>query len=302
MKKVNLSLIMHPFKLFSSLGSKGFFKWMNDEEYINFFYKGKMNEDLNLENPKTYNEKIQWLKLNDRKESYTNLVDKFNVRKYVSDKIGEEYLIPLLGIWNNPDDINFEELPNKFVLKCTHDSGGVFICNDKSKLDIPDLKNKLNKSLKKNYFWSQREWPYKNVEPRIIAEKYMVDSGTNELRDYKFFCFDGVPKFMFIATNRGVDTRFDFFDLEFNHIPVEQHYKNADDISKIVKPANFELMKEISTKLSANMPHVRVDLYEINGKIYFGELTFYHFSGWESFNPKKYDEIFGSLINLPEID
>lgn len=300
MRKNNFEYLINPLKIFSSLGSKGLFRWMDDEEYIKLFFRGKMNETLDLTNPKTYNEKIQWLKLYDRNELYTNLVDKYKVRKYVTSKIGEEYLIPLLGIWNSPDDIEFEELPPKFVLKCTHDSGGVFICDDKSKLNIPELNSKLKKSLKKNYFWAQREWPYKNVTPKIVAEKFMVDNDTNELRDYKFFCFDGTPKFMFVATNRGIDTRFDFFDLGFNHIPVEQHYKNADDKSKITKPENFELMIEISKKLSEDLPHVRVDLYEINGKVYFGELTFYHFSGWESFNPREYDELFGSFINLPE--
>ena len=283
--------------LFLSLGHRGFLNWMKDETYLKIAYWCKMGKKLDLKNPMTYNEKLQWLKLNDRNPDYIKLVDKYEVKKIIKKTIGEEYLIPLLGIWDNVDDINFDKLPNQFVLKCTHDSGGIVICRDKNKLDIKKTKKSLKKSFKHNYFWGQREWIYKNIKPRIIAEKYMVDESKRELKDYKFFCFNGEVKAMFVATDRGIDTRFDFFDLDFNHLPFMQHYPNAN--KSINKPKGFEEMVELAKALSKGIPHVRVDFYDINGKVYFGEMTFFHFSGWEKFEPSKYDEIFGSWLKIP---
>lgn len=292
-----ISLLKRPQYLFLMLGHRGFFKWMNDKTYLKIAYWCKMDKRLNLGNPTTYNEKLQWLKLNDRNPEYANLVDKYEVRKFIKKTIGEDYLIPLLGIWDSIDEIDFDKLPGQFVLKCTHDSGGLVICRDKEKLDIDKVKKKLKKSFKHNYYWGQREWIYKNIKPRIIAEKYMVDESKKELKDYKFFCFDGAVKAMFISTDRGVDTRFDFFDLEFNHMPFMQHYPNANKAIK--KPKGFEEMIELSRVLSKGIPHVRVDFYDINGKVYFGEMTFFHFSGWEKFEPEKYDQIFGSWLQVP---
>lgn len=292
-----ISLLKRPQYLFLMLGHRGFFKWMNDETYLKIAYWCKMDKRLDLKHPTTYNEKLQWLKLNDRNPEYASLVDKYEVRKFIEKTIGEDYLIPLLGIWDSIDEIDFDKLPNQFVLKCTHDSGGLVICRDKEKLDIEKAKKKLKKSLRHNYFWGQREWVYKNIKPRIIAEKYMVDESKKELKDYKFFCFDGAVKAMFIATDRGIDTRFDFFDLEFNHMPFMQHYPNAN--KPINKPKGFEEMVELAKVLSKGIPHVRVDFYDINGKVYFGEMTFFHFSGWEKFEPEKYDQIFGSWLQIP---
>ncbi len=272
------------------------FNIIPDERYLKINYKLHMGKKLDLNSPQTFNEKLQWLKLRDRNPLYTNLVDKYEVRKYISKTIGEEYLIPLIGVWDKFEDIDFSKLPNKFVLKCNHDSGGLIICKDKNKLDIEEVKKKINKSLKRNYYYAWREWPYKNVKPRIICEKYMVDESGIELKDYKFFCFNGKPKALFVATDRGIDTRFDFYDMEFNHLPFMQHYKNG--VKKIVKPKGFDKMVKLASKLSKDIPHVRVDFYDINGKVYFGELTFYHFSGFERFEPKEYDEIFGDWINL----
>jgi hypothetical protein len=225
------------------------------------------------------------------------MVDKYEVRKYVANKIGEEYLIPLLGVWDTFDAINFDELPEKFVLKCTHDSGSVYICNDKREFDIKYVKKKINKALKRNYYYVWKEWPYKNVKPRIIAEQFMVDESESDLKDYKFFCFNGVPELLFVATDRPHDTRFDFYDLQFNHLPFEQGYPCAT--KKISKPVNFNEMVMIASKLSQNIPHVRVDLYNINGKIYFGELTFTHYSGLVPFKPEIWDEILGDKLKLP---
>lgn len=235
--------------------------------------------------------------MNDRNPEYSSLVDKYEVRKFIEKTIGKEYLIPIIGVWDNIDDIDFHKLPNQFVLKCTHDSGGLVICLDKDSLNIEKTKKELIKSLNNNYYWGQREWIYKNIKPRIIAERYMVDESKKELKDYKFFCFDGEVKAMFVATDRGIDTRFDFFDLKFNHLPFIQHYPNAN--KTINKPKGFERMIELSKVLSKGIPHVRVDFYDISGKIYFGEMTFFHFSGWEKFEPSNYDEIFGSWLKVP---
>ncbi|MEF2093911.1 ATP-grasp fold amidoligase family protein [Bacillus sp. CFBP9009] len=291
-----LNVISNPFKIISFLSSRISLKWIPDEVYLKMLFRARMGKKLNIKNPLTYNEKLQWLKINDKNPLYTNLVDKYEVRTYISNLIGEEYLIPIYGVYNSFEEIDFETLPNQFVIKCTHDSGGVVICKDKSKFNKEEAAIKLNKSLKTNYFWKKREYPYKDITPRIICEKLMVDESGIELKDYKFFCFDGEPKAMFIATDRQIDTRFDFFDMEFNHLPVSNHYENST--KKLKKPLGFDEMISLSKRLSKEMPHVRVDFYDINGKIYFGELTFYHFSGFEKFEPEKYDRIFGDWLNI----
>ncbi|MFA2832067.1 ATP-grasp fold amidoligase family protein [Bacillus paranthracis] len=290
-------LISNPYLIFPYLSSKRMLNWVPDKTYLELLFHARMGKKLNIDNPKTFSEKLQWLKLYDRNPMYEKLVDKYEVREYISKKIGEKYLIPLLGKYDNFEEINFDKLPSQFVMKCTHDSGGLVICKDKSQLDIEAARKKINKSLKRNYYYHGREWPYKNIKPKIIIEKYMVDESGFELKDYKFFCFNGEPKSLFIATDRGIDTRFDFFDMKFNHLPFWQHYRNSN--KKINKPTGFKEMIELSKILSEGIPHVRVDFYDINGQIYFGELTFYHFSGMERFYPNKYDEIFGDWLDLP---
>ena len=256
-----------------------------------------MHKKLNLSTPKTFNEKLQWLKLYDRKPEYSDMVDKAEAKRVVANLVGEQHIIPTLGIWNKFDDIDFSQLPDKFVLKTTHGCGGVIICKDKAKLDIAAVKKEIDFSYKYNYFAYGREWPYKSLKPRIIAEQLMVDESGVELKDYKFFCFDGEPKALFVATDRPHDTRFDFFDLEFNHLPFTNGHENAT--KQIHKPLNFELMIDIARKLSVGIPHVRVDLYNINGIVYFGELTFFHWGGMVPFVPEEWDYKFGSWINLP---
>ena len=254
---------------------------------------------MNWRNPKTFNEKLQWLKVNNRNPNYTKLVDKYAVKEYVAGIIGEDFIIPTLGVWNSFDEIDFDSLPNQFVLKCTHDSGGLVICKDKSKLDIEKARAKIERSLKTNYYNWSKEWPYKNVLPRIIAEKYMEDESGYELKDYKFFCFDGTPKALFIAADRGVDgeeTKFNFYDTDFNLLPFTNGHPNSSQI--ISKPKSFELMKELASKLSEGMPHVRIDFYDIYGKIYFGEITFYHWSGFTPFVPIEWDYKFGEWLKL----
>lgn len=297
MNKV-LKVIKNPKKIIRFADYKGLFNFLPDKAYLKFMFRVNMGKKLNLDNPKTFNEKLQWLKLNDRKDIYTTMVDKYEVKNYVADKIGKEYIIPTLGVWDKFEDIDFDKLPEQFVLKCTHDSGGLVICRDKSKLDIKNAKTKINKCLKKNYYKHGREWPYKNVKPRIIAEQYMEDSNTGDLPDYKFFCFNGVVKAMFIATERfgKEETKFDFFDENFNHLPFTNGHPNADNPLK--KPEQFEKMKELASVLSKGIPQVRVDFYEINNKIYFGELTFSHWGGMVPFNPEEWDEKMGEFIKL----
>lgn len=272
-------------------------RFIPDKAYIQLYYFSHFKHFANLTQPTTYNEKLNWLKLHDRNPLYTKIVDKYEVKEYIAEKIGEEYIIPTLGVWDHFDDIDFDKLPDQFVLKCTHDSEGLVICKDKSKLDLKAAKEKIEAALKLNFYYIGREWPYKNVKPRIIAEQYMEDHVDGELRDYKFFCFDGEPKAMFVASDRAInETKFDYFDLEYNHLDIKQHYPNAGEVRK---PVTFEKMIELSKVLSKCMPHVRVDFYEVDGKLYFGELTFYHFSGFMPFQPAKWDRIFGDWIKLP---
>lgn len=274
-----------------------------DKIYLKWYFYSRVGYKLDLNNPKTFNEKLQWLKLNNRKPEMVKMVDKVDAKEYVAKIIGEEYIIPTLGVYDSVDEIDFDKLPNQFVLKCTHDSGGIVICSDKSKLDIEAAKAKLRRGLKVNYYYQNREWPYKQVKPRIIAEQYMVDESGYELKDYKFFCFDGEVKLLFIASDRGSkteETKFDFFDTDFNHLPFLNGHPNAT--KPIDRPKGFEEMKKIAARLSQGQPHLRVDLYDINGRIYFGELTFYHWSGMTPFEPKEWDYKLGEWIILPSIN
>ena len=292
-------LLGHPRSLADSLMFK-FPRLVSDKAYIECVWRSRMKYPLNLKNPRTFNEKIQWLKLYDRRPIYTTMVDKYAVKKYVADIIGEEYIIPTLGVWDRPEDIEWDKLPNQFVLKCTHDSGGLVICRDKSKLDIEAAKAKLSKSLKFDYFLGGREWPYKNVPRRIIAEEFMEDEKTGELRDYKFFCFNGIVRALFIATDRQVreEPYFDFFDAEYNHLDMRHGHPNAPVPPQ--KPQNFELMKQLAEKLSAGYPELRVDFYEVNGKVYFGELTLFHHNGTVNFEPQEWDYKFGEWFKIPQ--
>ena len=274
------------------------YRVMNDRNFIRWEYFSGMGKFPNLDTPTTYNEKLQWLKLNDIHEEYSLLVDKYEAKKIVSTRIGNEYIIPTLGVYNSLEEINFDQLPNQFVLKTTHDSGGVVICLDKTKLDIKTVRQELEKRLKKNYFYEHREYPYKNVKPRIIAEQYMVDESGTELKDYKFFCFDGIPKMLLIVSGRGKDQRQDFYDMDFNLLPVyRKDHPNSGIRRK--KPVNLEKMKDIAEKLSSGIPHVRVDLYDTGGRILFGELTFYSGSGNIPFEPEEWDMKIGEWLKLP---
>lgn len=275
-------------------------EFLPDKCFINLKYYYHFRRFPNLNNPKTYNEKLQWLKIHDRNPLYTKLVDKYEAKKYLVDAIGADYIIPTYGVWDSFDEINFDKLPNRFVLKTTHDCGGVVICYDKSSFDISKARTFLNSHLKRNYFYEGREWPYKNVVPRIMAEKCIAINQEYDLMDYKVFTFNGEPKVMFVAANRQSntkDTTFDFFDVDFNPLKIKNGHPNSDE--PIKKPNNLHRMLEISKRISTEFPHMRVDFYEVDGKLYVGELTLYHFSGMVPFYPEKWDEIFGSWLHLP---
>lgn len=297
-KKTLIGVLKNPYKIVTYFNPYGFMKFLPDDIYLKLMFRGRIGKKLNLKNPKTFNEKLQWLKLNDRNPLYPRLVDKFEVRKFISNTIGDEYLVPLLGVYENFDEINFDQLPNRFVLKCTHDSGGLVLCKNKKKLNKDYAKAKITESLMKNFFYYAREWPYKGVVPKIICEEYLEDITTKELRDYKFMCFNGKVKCSFVCLNRNSNSglNVDFYDIDWNPMPFERFYKNSG--TKISKPKNYNKMIELAEKLSKNFPFVRVDFYEINGQIYFGELTFHPGSGFEEFSPEIYDEILGSWIDL----
>lgn len=284
---------------FLVLAGHGKLSKLSPEDFIKQMYRIKIGCEPDLKNPQTYTEKLQWLKLYDHRPEYTTMVDKYAVKSYVAEKIGTEYVIPLLGVWDRVEDIDFDKLPKQFVLKTTHDSGSIVICKDKDRLDIPATKKKLRRFLRRNYYGQNREWPYKNVPHRIIAEAYMEDPVQGELRDYKFFTFGGVPKVLYIAQGRGrsEETVADFFDMDFRHLPFTIDHNTAPVPPQM--PKNFELMKELAAKLSQGTPQLRVDFYEVDGKVYFGEMTFFHCSGMAPFHPQQWDDIFGQWVTLP---
>ena len=276
-------------------------RFVSDEHFIKWKYYLNFRKKLNLDNPQTYNEKLQWLKLFDRREEYTLMVDKYEAKKYVAQIIGDEYIIPNYGVWERFDDIDFALLPQQFVLKCTHDSGGLVICKDKAQFDIEFAKQKIEKSLKREFYYVGREWPYKNVKPRIIAEKYLENKTANELIDYKLMCFNGQLKFTLICQDRYSDRGLHetFFDNEWNVMPFRR--KNPLCEGEVKKPICFEKMKELAEKLSTDVPFLRVDFYEINGKPFFGELTLFPGDGFEEFVPEAYDEIIGGWLDIGNV-
>ena len=278
---------------------------VSDKTYLKLRYKACIGKKLNLDNPQTFNEKLQWLKIHDRNPIYTTMVDKYAAKKYVSDIIGEKYIIPTLGVWDKFDDIDFDSLPNQFVLKCTHDSGGLVICRDKSKLDKKSAKKKIEKSLKRDYYLSSREWPYKNVPRRIIAEKFMTSiNNTCEtvscgLTDYKFYCFSGEPKFLYVS--QGLENHatasISFLNLNWSFAPYKRSdFKPFDELPQ--KPQGFDEMIEISKKLSQGHDFLRVDLYQIGNQVYFSELTFSPCAGFMPFLDSAHDLEIGNMLTL----
>lgn len=273
-----------------------------DGEYLERKFECCMGRPLDLENPQTFNEKLQWLKLYDRNPEYPIMVDKYKVRKYIKEKIGEEYLIPLLGVWDTPDEIDFDALPNEFVLKCNHNSGrGMCICKDKSKLSIEKVKSDLKKGLKQDYYLTGREWPYKDVPRKIIAEQFMK-SDAGGLTDYKVHCFNGEPKIILVCRDRFAETGLteDFFSAEWEHLDLRRPtHPNA--MVPTAKPDELDHLLELSRILSKDIPFLRVDFYIVEGHVFFSELTFFPASGFERFEPEKWDHVLGDWLKIPDV-
>lgn len=269
-----------------------------DKMYLKLRYRLTTGRKLDLDNPVTFNEKLQWLKLYDRRPEYTVMVDKVKAKEYVADRIGTEYIIPTLGVWDDPDEIDFDTLPDRFVLKCNHNSGCLCICKDKSRLDIPKVKADLRKGLRKNYFLMGREWPYKDVPRKILAEKFMIDESGTELKDYKVFCFDGEPEIIEVDYGRFTEHKRNIYGKDWDFIRMEIEYP-SDEGHAIARPNKLAEMLDLARRLSKGIPHVRVDFYSVGNRLYWGELTFFHGSGYEHFNPHEWDERLGRLIKLP---
>jgi len=272
-------------------------KEMDDELYIRCLYRFYLNGEIDLEKPVTFNEKLNWLKLHDRREIYTKMVDKYAAKEFVGDIIGMEHIIPAIGIWDDVDSIPFDTFPKKFVIKCTHDSGSVVVVNDRDKFDREKVKADYRERLKQNYFYPYREWPYKDVKPRILAEKYMETLNGEPLVVYKLFCFNGLPKIAQIIQNdKFPNESIDYVDMDFCLMDIRQNFPNSKN--HLNPPDTWEEMKEFASKLSEGIPFIRVDFYEIEHKLYFSEFTFYSDAGMVAFEPEKWDKILGDWISL----
>ena len=295
------TFIENPQYFITSPAAKGWLNWVPDSLYLKVLYRVIMGRKLNLKNPKEYNEKLQWLKLNDRKPEYSTMVDKYEVRGYIGDLLGDKYLIPCLGIYDSVDDIDIDALPDRFVLKCTHDSGSVEICKDKSSFDIEGARHRLSQAMKRNYYATYREWPYKYVKPRIIAEGYLEGDG-GDLKDYKVMCFNGEAKIIEVHENRFVEGKVHtqtFYDREWNIVPLTQIETVTVDRPG-ERPRQLDEILRLSELIAKNMYHARIDWYIEGDKIYFGEITFFDGSGFESFSTPEMERMLGDMINLPE--
>ena len=298
MNKTLIRYFNNPLLLFAyfARASKGF-RFLDDKTYLSLMYFSIYKKKINLKNPKLFSEKLQWLKLYDRSPLYTKMVDKYEAKKYVANIIGEEYIIPTLGVWDKFDDIDFNKLPSHYVLKCTHDSGGLVICRNHD-INIESAKQKIENSLHTDYYWLFREWPYKNVKPRIIAEKFL-DNGINGLIDYKFYCFNGEPKFLYVS--KGLEdhrtARISFLNLDWTF--ANYHRDDYAEFETLPpKPINYETMLNIARKLSSGIKFLRVDLYEVDNHVYFSELTFSPNSGFMTFRDEETDAEIGSLLDI----
>ena len=294
------TFLQNPQYFITSPAAKGWLDWMPDSLYLKLLYKAATGEKCDLKHPVTFNEKLQWLKLHDRKPEYADMVDKYEVRKIIENSIGAEYLIPCYGVYNSFEEIDFSSLPDQFVLKCTHDSGSVIICKDKTEFDRAAAKQSLDASMKRNYYSTYREWPYKYVKPRIIAEKYMIDESGDDLKDYKVMCFNGEAKVIEVHENRftkGKEHTQTFYDRNWNKLTIIQEgLMYVTDERRA--PAQLDKILALSEELAKDMYHARIDWYIINDKIYFGEITCYDGAGFETF-PNKEDNVYlGSLLKL----
>ncbi len=293
MKKI-YKYITQPSKLFYVLNNRGLLKWVSDETVAKKKYREKMGIDLNLNPPVTFNEKLQWLKLHDHNPAYVELVDKIAAKEKVGTMIGSEHIVPLLGAWDDARKIDFDALPDQFVLKCNHDQGSVVVVPDKSALDKERVISFLNKKRKLNNYWNTREYVYKDIHPMVFAEQFLG----GQIKDYKFYCFNGVPKFLYVGQGLTIDhsLKIDYFDMNWNLMPF--YRTDYHRLGMVDKPKHFDEMKEIAIKLSKGIPFVRIDLFEENDRVYFSEFTLYPASGCMPFEPKEYDKIIGEWIDI----
>lgn len=269
-----------------------------DKIYLKKLYKLRTGKKLNLRNPQTFNEKLNWLKLHNRKPEYTVMADKYKVREFVANKIGEQYLVPLLGVWNSPDEIDFDALPNEFVLKCNHDNG-IIICKDKSKLDIEKTKKELALRLSRDYFKKLREWPYKDIPRKIICEEYIKNKDNSPYIEYKVFCFNGVPEYFLVISDRfrNSEPTLDTYNSKWEYTDLSMNAPRAGNI--YCKPECFDELCELSKTLSSDTPFLRVDFNFWNNNLFFGELTFYDYAGFRKYQPEEWDYRLGELLVLP---
>ncbi|MGI6501367.1 MAG: ATP-grasp fold amidoligase family protein [Anaerostipes sp.] len=293
-------VVQHPEKIIGRMNMLGMFNWMDDNTYLKFLFRVNLKYRLNLKEPKTFNEKMQWLKLNNVHPEYSKVVDKYEVRNYVKELIGEQHLIPLLGVWDSPFDIDFDKLPNEFVLKCTHNSGGVIVCKNKSEFDEKKAIKQLNHLLKKKYYKQGREYPYKTVKPRVICEKFMDDGIGNLPNDYKIMCFNGKPQNIMVCSGRkNGHADYYFFNKEWNFLPYNKVDINLPSDFTLPKPRQLEKMWMLAEEISTQYIVSRIDFYEIKGKLYFGEITLFPASGMDKDITKETDIEWGKKIRLP---
>ncbi len=297
-KKVCKYLINKQYRFYVN-NTRKIYKYKNDKKFLKLFFLMAFNKKLNLENPITYQEKVQWLKLNDRKQIYTVMADKLQMKAYVSKIIGEQYVVPIIKVWNSVDDIDFSQLPKKYVLKCNHNSGrGMYICKDCNDINIAAIKRELKKGIKENYYIYYREWPYKNIERKVFAEEYLEKKDGSEIIEYKVLCFEGQAKLVKLIRNRFTEhPTQDFYTAHWEKTEIyESDIPKSEDI--VPPPKKLEEIITLSEKIADNMHHLRVDWYDVDGRIYVGELTFFDGAGFSEFLPKKYNEIIGSWIKL----
>lgn len=271
-------------------------KFWPDETYIQMMSLIGSGHKLNLKNPTTFNEKLNWMKLYYHNPQYTDMVDKYKAKDYVASKIGSEYVVPVFGVYRSFEDIDFDKLPNQFVLKCTHDSGSYVVVKNKATMDTAKARKIINRGMNRDYFLIEREWPYKKVEHRILAEKYMDDKTGRTLRDYKFWCFNGKPMYMY-CTVKDDDIYENFYDMDFTPVDINHGFRRYQP--EFEKPAGFEEMKVLAAKLSEGIPFVRVDFFQVEGTVFFGEFTFYDWAGLQPFERREHDVKLGRLIDLP---
>lgn len=291
-----LKLLSNPRHTITVLYQRAFGHVLSDRIYLKILYWLVFGKPLNLKNPISFNEKLNWLKLYWRQPVFTKMADKYEVKQFVKELIGEQYVVKNYGVYNSWDDIDFNLLPSSFVIKGTHDSGGAFICKNKNTFDEKKVREKVEANQRWNFFYWYREWPYKNIKPRIIVDELLDDHSGNELRDYKFWCFNGTPTYMY-CTIKGRNVYENFYDMDFQPIMIDHGFPRHQP--EFAKPENFELMKDLAAKLSNNVPFVRVDFFDVEGKVYFGEFTFYDWGGMRPFCDN-WDEKLGNLLLLPE--